>query len=254
MRRFFIDSLELSCDRPVITGEDFNHIKNVLRLKPDDIIELIDGTGAECHAVITGITSGRIHTSIIRRSVQEQAEAPRIIIAQALLKDNKADGILRQITELGVTEWIPYCAHRSIPVLDKRQSAKRKERWKKIAIEALKQCRRSRILKIADMITYREMLQYGASCDLKLIFWEEESVSKPLVFPCEKSGQVKSIIAVIGPEGGFTSEEIEEAVACGYVTASLGHRILKADTATLAVSALLQYGYGDMGTLSSNMP
>lgn len=254
MRRFFIESHELSGDKPVITGEDFNHIRNVLRLKPDDVIELIDGTGIECHAMITGITSGRIHTSIIKRSFQEPGSAPRIIIAQALLKDNKPDVIIRQITELGVSQWIPYCAHRSVPVLDKRLSAKRKERWKKIAVEALKQCKRSRILNIEDIATFREMLQYGASCDLKLIFWEEESVSNPLAFPCEKREQVKSIIGVIGPEGGFTSDEIEEAAACGYTTASLGPRILKADTATIAVSALLQYGYGDMGMVSCNMP
>ena len=249
MRRFFVPSHSLSGNNSVITGDDANHIRNVLRLKPGDVIELIDGTGLECDARIVRMLSGKVEVSILQRRSSEPRPSPRLIIAQAILKDNKPDTIVRQITEMGIHEWVPFAAHRSVPVLNPERIRSRKDRWEKIAIEALKQCRRSTLLNISDLLTYDAMLAHGRHCDVKLIFWEDESPSRPFDLPDANAGSVQSIMAVIGPEGGFTPEEIAAARACGYMTISLGPRILKADTATLAVSTLLQYGYGDMRPL-----
>jgi 16S rRNA (uracil1498-N3)-methyltransferase len=246
MRRFFIPSHSLSGDSPVITGDDTAHIRNVLRLKPGDEIELIDGAGQVCVARIVRMSAGKVDVSILGRSFSEYLPSPRLIIAQAILKDNKPDSIIRQITELGIHDWIPFTAHRSVPVLNAERISARKDRWGKIAIEALKQCRRSHLLKISDLMTYDEMLVYSRNCDIKLIFWEDESTSKSFELPDANADSVQSVMAVIGPEGGFTPDEIAAARACGYTTVSLGPRILKADTAALAVSTLLQYGYGDM--------
>ena len=253
MRRFFIQSHSLSGDAPVITGDDASHIRNVLRLKPGDEIELIDGTGLECDARIVRMSAGKVDVSILRRRLLEPISTLRLVIAQAVLKDNKLDGVIRQITELGIHEWIPYTAHRSVPVLNAQRVVSRKNRWEKIAIEALKQCLRSKILKISDLLTFDAMLAYGRNCDIKLIFWEDESPSKPFELPDSNDSSVKSVMAIIGPEGGFTPDEIAAARTCGYETVSLGPRILKADTATLAVSTLLQYGYGDMRHLRSSV-
>lgn len=252
MRRFFIQSHSLSGDAPVITGDDASHIRNVLRLKPGDEIELIDGTGLECDARIVRISAGKVDVSILRRRLLEPISTLRLIIAQAMLKDNKLDGVIRQITELGIHEWVPYTAHRSVPILNAQRVVSRKNRWEKIAIEALKQCLRSKLLKISDLMTFDAMLAYGLNCDIKLIFWEDESPSRPFELPDLNDSSVKSVIAIIGPEGGFIPDEIAAARTCGYETVSLGPRILKADTATLAVSTLLQYGYGDMRHLKSS--
>ena len=246
MRRFFIPSHSLSGDSPIITGDDAFHIRNVLRLKPGDGIELIDGTGLECDARIVEMSAGKVHVSILGRRFPEYQSTPRLIIAQAVLKDNKPDGIIRQITELGIHEWVPFTAHRSVPVLNAQRISSRKDRWEKIAIEALKQCRRSNLFKISDLLTFDAMLAYGRNSDIKLIFWEDESPSRPFELPDGNTVSVRRVMAVIGPEGGFTPDEIAAARACGYSTVSLGPRILKADTATIAVSTLLQYGYGDM--------
>jgi len=246
MRRFFIQSHSLSGDSPVITGDDAGHIRNVLRLKPGDEIELIDGTGLECDARIVHMAAGKVEVSILRRRLSEPRSPLRLIIAQAMLRDNKPDVIIRQITEMGIHEWVPFAAHRSVPVLDAQRIRSRMERWEKIAIEALKQCRRSSLLKISDLLSYDAMLAYGRNCDIKLIFWEDESPSSPFELPDLNADPAQSIMAIIGPEGGFTPDEIAAARAQGYTTVSLGPRILKADTATLAVSTLLQYGYGDM--------
>ena len=246
MRRFFIPNHSLSGDNPAITGDDASHIRNVIRLKIGDEIELIDGTGLECDARIVRISTGKVEVSILRRRLSEFQPTPRLIIAQAVLKDNKPDVIIRQITELGIHEWVPFVAHRSVPVLTAERIRTRKDRWEKIAIEALKQCRRSNLLKISDLLSYDAMLTYSRNCDIKLIFWEDESPSRPFELPASNASSVQSVMAIIGPEGGFTPDEIAAARACGYTTVSLGLRILKADTATLAVSTLLQYGYGDM--------
>ena len=249
MRRFFVETHQLSSDAPVISGDDAGHIRNVLRLRPGDVIELIDGSGAECEARIDHMEPDGVHVSVIQRRMQAVSPYPHLIIAQALLKDNKADEIIRQITELGVQRWIPYAARRSVPVLNAKRIASRKERWRKIAIEALKQCQRSRLLEISDPMTFSEMLEVGASCDVRLIFWEDELPSRPFEMPSPAERRVRTVMAILGPEGGFTPEEIAAARACGFSTVSLGSRIMKADTATIAVSALLQYGYGDMRPL-----
>lgn len=246
MRRFFVPSDDLSGNDPVVSGDDAGHIRNVLRLKPGDEIELIDGTGLECDARIVRMTAGFIETSILRRKRAEVHPTPRLIIAQALLKDSKADVIIRQITEMGIQAWVPFAAYRSVPVLTDRRARTRQERWRKIAIESLKQCRRSTILDITDVLSFDGMLEYGRHCDIRIIFWEDEPPSNPFEIPDVNSSEVQSVMAVIGPEGGFTSDEIAAARACGYITASLGPRVLKVDTATLAVATLLQYGYGDM--------
>jgi 16S rRNA (uracil1498-N3)-methyltransferase len=246
MRRFFIQSHSLSGDSPAISGDDAGHIRNVLRLKPGDEIELIDGTGLECDARLVRMSPGKVEVLILRRRLSEPRSALRLIIAQAMLKDNKPDVIIRQITEMGIHEWIPFAAQRSVPVLNAQRIRSRKDRWEKIAIEALKQCRRSNLLKISDLMTYDEMLSYGRNCDIKLIFWEDESPSSPFEMPDANAATVGSVMAIIGPEGGFTQDEIAAARSQGYTTVSLGPRILKADTATLVVSTLLQYGYGDM--------
>jgi 16S rRNA (uracil1498-N3)-methyltransferase len=246
MRRFYIPSHSLSGDSPAITGDDAVHIRNVLRLKPGDLIELIDGTGLECEARIVRMSAGKVDVSILHRRLSESQSALRLIIAQAVLKDNKPDVIIRQITEMGIHEWLPFAAHRSVPVLNSQRIRTRKDRWEKIAIEALKQCRRSSLLKISDLMSFDAMLAYGQNCNIKLIFWEDESPSRPFELPDTPDSSVQSVMAIIGPEGGFTPDEIAAARACGFTTVSLGPRILKADTATLVVSTLLQYGFGDM--------
>ena len=129
------------------------------------------------------MAAGKVEVSILRRRLSESQSALRLIIAQAMLKDNKPDVIIRQITEMGIHEWVPFAAHRSVPVLNAQRIRSRKDRWEKIAIEALKQCRRSKLLKISDLLTYDAMLAYGRNCDIKLIFWEDESPSSPFELP-----------------------------------------------------------------------
>ncbi|QTA90883.1 Ribosomal RNA small subunit methyltransferase E domain-containing protein [Desulfonema magnum] len=155
------------------------------------------------------------------------------------------DNLVRHLTELGITEWIPFIAERSVSRPDKKRLASRMERWKKIAREAVKQCKRSHIPDIDTVLSFEELLHIGKAYDLKIVFWENETMN--FAFPQLHDKQYHTIFVMLGPEGGFTSREIESALASGFVTAALGPRILRAETATIAASALLQYLFGDMG-------
>ena len=246
MRHFYIKPLPPNATTAVINGSDAKHIKTVLRLKPGDRIGLFDGSGMEYEAIITALTTGRIEAKITR-CLPSKFESPiQIIIAQGLLKDKKMDGLVRHLTELGITQWIPFMAHRSVPKPDKTHHLKRKERWETIAKEAAKQCKRGRIPQISELVSFEKMVNMGGSCDLKFVFWENES--NPInVIDTSTDNQFKTVFAILGPEGGLTSHEVETAKSRGFISARLGPRILKAETATIAAGVLLQYLFGDMG-------
>ena len=245
MRYFFIEQSAISGTTAVITGSDARHVKTVLRLKPGDKIGFFDGRGFEYRAEIIALSPEKIKVSITD-SFPSTAESPvQIVIAQAFLKEKKMDALVRQLTELGVTKWIPFFAERSVPRPEKKQISARTQRWEKIAKEALKQCKRGRIMEIGKTVSFGEVLNFGESYDLKVVFWESEFRSANAELP-EPRQQINTIFAMLGPEGGFTSREIESARDQGFVTAALGPRILRAETATIAASVLLQYVFGDM--------
>ncbi|MBN1932992.1 MAG: 16S rRNA (uracil(1498)-N(3))-methyltransferase [Desulfobacterales bacterium] len=245
MRYFFIEPTQVTIKKPVITGADAKHIKNVLRLKAGDTIGLFDGTGIKYEAKILDITAAGVEIEIIRDFPLSAESTVQIVIAQAFLKEKKMDILVRQLTELGVSKWIPFIAERSVARPDTKRLSIRMARWEKIAREAVKQCKRSKIPEIVTAFNFEEVIDFAKQCDLKIIFWENESKPiNPLLLENKKG--FKNVIAVLGPEGGFTIKEIEQAEKNGFMTASLGPRILKAETATLAACTLMQYLFGDM--------
>lgn len=245
MRYFFVEQSAIASSTAMIKGPDARHINTVLRLKPGETIGLFDGKGFEFEARIVSISPGGVEVSIIRRFPSTAESSVQITVAQAFLKERKMDGLVRQLTELGITRWIPFFARRSVARPNKKQLLSRTKRWKKIAKEALKQCRRGRIPEICEAVSYEDVLNLGQSCDLKIAFWEGELKPVHGNLP-EPDRKFKKIFAMLGPEGGFSTQEIERARDRGFVTAALGPRILRAETATIAACVLLQYIYGDM--------
>ena len=251
MRRFFIKQSKITSTKIFITGSDAAHIKKVLRMEPGDRIWLFDGRGFEYEAMIENLLAGSIEVSITKRFLSASESPVQIIAAQALLKDKKMDILARQLTEIGITKLIPFTSIRSVPRPDKKRLSERRKRWEKIAIEALKQCRRGHVTEIGETITFNDVIKIDDECDLKIVFWENES--KPISDAVQQvhDRHYRKILAVLGPEGGFTEKEIEDARACGFVTASLGPRILRAETAAVAACTILQYLFGDMGLKKS---
>jgi 16S rRNA (uracil1498-N3)-methyltransferase len=226
---------------------DANHVRNVLRLKPGDPVRLFDGRGAEYDARIASISADGVRAAVTGR-VRPDTESPLgITIAQGFLKEKKMDTLIRQLTELGIRRWIPFFAERSVARPDSKRLRARKERWEKIAAESLKQCRRSRIPDIGETLSFSEMIEAAAGADLKIIFWEKAAGDSRDLFSLSDAGPYTTVFAVLGPEGGLSEAEVETAVAEGFTTAALGPRILRAETATVAACALLQYFLGDLG-------
>lgn len=245
MRYFFIEHAQSTGSTLVITGSDARHIKTVLRLKSGDKIGLFDGKGFEYEAEIVDLSTGRVTVSVIRR-FPSAAESPvQITVAQGFLKEKKMDGLVRQLSELGIIKWNPFIAERSVPRPDKKQLSARTKRWEKISKEAIKQCKRGCIMEIGDTVSFEEILNLSQTADLKIAFWENELQPLNAELP-RPDRNINKIYALLGPEGGFTQQEIESARDRGFVTASLGPRILRAETATVAACVLLQHLFGDM--------
>jgi 16S rRNA (uracil1498-N3)-methyltransferase len=247
MKHFFVDASRLVESPVTIKGSEAHHIQNVLRLKPGDCIKLFDGTGFEYEAVIINMIAKKVDVEIRRKSRAAVNCAVQIIVAQAFLKEKKMDDLVRRLCELGVAQWIPFFSQRSIARPDRERLAGRTQRWKRIVTEALKQCRRYDTLEIGKALSFEEVLDFSRSCDLKIVFWENESSPLSRDIGSDRKAPVKNILVMLGPEGGFSEQEIKTAEESGFVTAGLGPRILRAETATLAACTLVQYLFGDMG-------
>ncbi len=245
-RRFKIDAREIVKDACVVRNPDANHIVNVLRLKAGDRVVLFDGTGREYEAVIAEILHGEVRLAI-EKSRRCQVESPvQITLAQGYLKDKKMDPLIRQLTELGISRWIPFFGARSVPRPDAGRLAKRAARWQKIADEALKQCGRARAPRIETAAGFSEMLRLADASAVKLVFWEAEEAAFPENDPVSGTDN-REVFAILGPEGGLTAGEIDLARQAGFQPVSLGPRILRAETATIAAATLVQYRFGDLG-------
>lgn len=232
----------LKKELPEITGEDACHLTRVLRLGPDDLVELFDGTGRGYRARIVETAPKKVIFEIETEFSMATESPLHITLAQGMLKDRKMDVLIRQLTEIGIDCWMPFHAARSVPQPKGKSMVNRVGRWEKIAIEAVKQCRRGRIPEIRPLEDFNAVLATSDTFDKKVLFWEETNHKFSL-----PSGAIKHILLVIGPEGGFDPDEVSQAKEYGFLTAGLGPRILRAQTATLAAATLVQYCMGDLG-------
>ena len=247
MRRFFVKSIDPNKPTISLDGSEAKHIKNVLRLKPGDMIRLFDGSGCEYDAIIKHLSTAKTELVMTRKLAATTESAIQLMVAQGFLRQKKMDILVRQLSELGMTRWIPFFSERSVPQPDKKRQATRLRRWQKIVQESFKQCGRSILPEISSPVSFEEVLALGQACTLKYIFWENEGQPLPQKSVIHTPRPGFRIIIVLGPEGGFTPQEIEKAKDCGFEVAGLGPRTLRAETATLAACTLMQYLYGDLG-------
>lgn len=253
MRRFFIAPDQIGQPFPRLEGEEARHIRTVLRLRAGDEILVFDGLGAQFPARIVEV--GRDHITVALGhplAVSEAEPTTELIVAQGYLKEKKMDHLVPPLTELGVARFMPVVTRRSVAVPDPRRAQTRQERWEKIALQSLKQCRRGRLMRIDPVRSFSEALQLAEACALKLLVWEGERHTS--LANLALAAAPRRIVAMLGPEGGFEETEVQVAVRHGFHCIGLGPRILRAETAAVAVSALLQYLFGDMGQNLLDIP
>ncbi|MCP4117357.1 MAG: 16S rRNA (uracil(1498)-N(3))-methyltransferase [Desulfobacteraceae bacterium] len=246
MHRFYITTEAISGNEATITGQDAKHLATVLRLKPGDRVELVDGKGTKATAELQSVTPGLASLSIVDKSEAESESPVHITIAQGMLKDKKMDMLIRHLTELGICEWQPFFSSRSIPKPDAKRLKSRMERWNRISREALKQCGRSMVPVIGEPLRFTDLLARATEFDERIAFWENATAPIGGIQHQDRPA-VKRIIVLIGPEGGFSKDEIEEAKKNGFNSFSLGPRILRAETASITSAALVQHLFGDLG-------
>lgn len=245
-KRFYIEDLESDTKTAILEGTELHHMKNVLRMKVGDSVSLFNGSGVELIGTLMKIERNSAEIEVTK-SIEPKAESRvDITLLQGFVKGDKTEVIVQKATELGVKKIRFYTGAWTKVKVNAEDSAKKIEKLKKVAVDAAKQCDRSfvpEILPIADFATVVSESSEGE----KIVFYEEER-AKSLRKVLGAVDDIDNGIAIlIGPEGGFSDGEIIDAKKHGFVSAGLGLRTLRSETAALSAITIIQYEYGYMG-------
>lgn len=245
MTIFFVSPEQIRKPKIAITGPDAAHITSVLRLHPGDALVICDGRARGYRIRLGKINRQEVEGVIEEEFILETEPLAHLTLVQGLPKSDKMDMIIQKGAELGVREFIPLLAKRSIPRLGEDKIEKRVARWQKIALEAAKQCQRTRVPAVKEPVSLEKVLAAMPAASLGIMPWEEEKDIK--IKEILKKTSDKNFFLFIGPEGGFEREEVELARTYNVSTVSLGRRILRTETAALAAITMILYETGDLG-------
>ncbi len=240
MRRFLVEKDRISGNRAVLKEDEARHIGKVLRLSVGDALCLIDEEGSTYHAMITTRDAKTVEVEIVEKITAPKEPALEIVLEQAIPKAQKMDLIVQKATELGVSSIIPFLSDRSVPLLDAERSLRKRMRWQKVAAEATKQCGRTIVPQVDAIIPFRGLLNRWDENSLKIMLWEDEknNTLKDLLKTHQPSARV---VILVGPEGGFSGQEVNMAREAGFHTVSLGKYILRTETAGMSLLSIVHY-------------
>ena len=246
MHRFFVP--QLYNEEMYIEGVDARHISKVLRMLPGAQLQIVSDDGVSAMAEITAIDSERVTVRCLEKLAESHEPRVKLVLAQGLAKGEKMDFIIQKAVEMGAYSVIPVAMEHSVVRLDGAKAAKKVERWQKIAESAAKQSKRDIIPEVQPVQSMAEMLA-KCTCQTKIIAYEcEDRLSlKAALKAAEEAGGISELLLIIGPEGGISEGELEQARQAGAVPVSLGRRILRAETAGLVAISAIFYETGDLG-------
>lgn len=244
MYQFFVEPSQINVPDKcvVIRGGGVNHIRNVLRMKPGEELNVSNGTdGKEYRCAITAFEEDRVLCEL-RFVKEDKVELPaRVYLFQALPKADKMEWIIQKAVELGVYRIIPVAARRCVVKLDEKKAAAKIARWQTIAEAAAKQSKRGVIPEISGVMSFAQAVELAEDMDVKLIPYElAEGMGKTREM-IDSLGAGQDIAVFIGPEGGFETSEVESAVERGMIPITLGKRILRTETAGMTVLSWIMY-------------
>ncbi len=216
--------------------DEGQHLTRALRKRPGDAVHFVDGEGWIYDGVLVRVKP-EIEIEILDRRKDREAESAEVTLAPSLLKGSRLDVVVEKATELGVASVIPMQSTRTVAGAGDR-SVHRIDRWRRIAVSAMKQSLRARLPRIFPVMSLEDIVGTASSYDLALIAWEEERARSADLAMAGRT-DLKSVLLMIGPEAGFTREEIAMARDAGLETVSLGRARLRSDTASIAGLALL---------------
>lgn len=240
MRRFYAPAENFDGATVTLSEEETRHLRDVLRLREGSSVRVFDGAGNEFEASVVRIEKRSSVLNLLERVEPAAAESDLdLTLAPGILKGEKFDVVVQKAVELGVNTLVPLQTHRSDVRL--KDSAKRLERWQKIALEAAKQSGRAKLMTIAEPVEFRSFLKaHDGTRSTGMMFTERGGAG----FPAEV--QFNAITALVGPEGGWEDAEMGEAERAGFLLVTFGGRVLRAETAAISVAAILQHRFGDL--------
>lgn len=243
---FYVEPKNVEKDSLRIQGEEAKHLTQVLRKGEGDIVEVVDGEGMKYQVQVTAKGKDWVQGKIISQTRKENEPFAELTLAQGLIKGVRMDLLVEKITEIGVSSIIPLVTEKSLIKLEKGSKAiSRVNRWKRIAISGMKQSLRSKLTEIRNPESFKELLTKLKDYDLTLIASQSKG-SKSLREILEGKKRLKKILLLVGPESGFTQEELDLSIKSGIIPVSLGSRRLRSETAGLVFSALVLHELGDL--------
>lgn len=246
MRRFFVEDLPGQDGLIFLNGKEANHIRNVLRMKRGDTLSVMDGKGHLVEAIIEELHHKGVRVKIIRSLPAPSPSPVEIHLAQALIKSRPMDSLIQKATELGVNSITPFASERTATRIRPEHLSRKMDHWEEIMKAACKQSGRPNLPTLNPPLPFEALIGNAPhQGTLKVLLWEAEKEAD-LKGLLRSLGQLSHIVAIVGPEGGFTPREIRIARNAGFHIASLGSRILRAETAAITLLSIIQYEWGDL--------
>lgn len=238
---WFFTQHDIKDDKHIITGENAKHISKVLRMKIGEELTLVTPDKTQCTCTISDINSDCIMVDVLSKKPCGNEPDVFVTLYQALPKSDKMDYIIQKCVELGISRIVPVISARCVSRPDKKSLSKKQERWQKIALQAGMQSRRGIIPEVCECVSFKEAVKDCEQNDKNIIFYEMggESVRNIL------KEKVNSIGMFVGSEGGFEQSEVDSVIEAGGTPATLGKRILRAETAPLAGLSIIMYETGN---------
>ena len=244
-RRFYAPPSAFNFDESIVTlaADEARHLRDVLRLKPRDAVYVFDGAGREYRCIVKDARRDSAELWIDTQHPARPESQLQLKLGVALLKGEKFDLVVQKATELGVQHIAPLTTrHADIHLRDESDAAKRVTRWQRIALEAAKQSGRAVLPEVSAPESFDSFVEGTKDAELRLMFSERGGGGLWLI-----AGRApRSVVALVGSEGGWSDEEIESAREHEFHVITLGGRILRAETAAITATALLQHLFGDL--------
>ncbi|HZS06426.1 MAG TPA: 16S rRNA (uracil(1498)-N(3))-methyltransferase [Blastocatellia bacterium] len=241
--RFYAPPSRISDSHLTLDADESHHLTRVLRLAAGARVFVFDGAGSEYECEVTVVSKGAVDLTVISR-LQNEVESPlHLTLGQALIKGDKFDWVVQKTTELGVTRIVPLITDHSDVYKAEGHTDHRLQRWRRIALEAVKQCGRRRLVEITEPVRFIQ-------------FCEDEKAGSNLILS-ERGGHslrgvadglryVSQVSVCVASEGGWSNKELQQAEACRFIPVHLGARILRTETAAIAAVTLAQHLLGDL--------
>ena len=244
MPRFFTDALRFDPDTQtgaaVLDGEDGRHIARSLRMRIGEAVTLSDGAGFDYDGEIEDITGDTVSVRLTKQYKNKSEPTLHVTLYPGMPKGDKLDLVVQKATELGAAGVVPVLTDRSVSRPDGKSAAKKQERLQRIALEAAKQSGRGAVPQVGAMTSFKEAVRSAKGT--KILFYEGGGLPLSNCLPENET----EVSVFIGPEGGFAPEEVAFAKENGVLTATLGSRILRTETAPLAALSILMFMTGNM--------